>query len=87
VKSPRVGGRLRLTKARKGGTFGLEEVVEALLDLVEGLVGVDEGVEQVGCHDLEDDVGVLAALAHAVHEEFVDLARGRMNGEDGEDVR
>ena len=48
MKSPRVGGRLRLTEARKGGTFGLEEVVEALLDLIERLIGVQEGVQQVG---------------------------------------
>ena len=69
-------------EAREGRALELEVVVEALLDLVELLVGVEESVEQPGRRHLHDDVRVLVALDHAVLEELVDLVElGRLRGE------
>eukprot|EP00965_Chrysotila_dentata_P256126 6212443-Pleurochrysis_carterae.AAC.2 len=60
-------------KARKSLSLRLKVVLQALLDLVQALVGVDKRLEQLGSRHLPDDVGPLVALAHPVLEKLVNL--------------
>jgi hypothetical protein len=95
-KVRRVGGLLKLhsrtflqqlivgeeVKPGKRGAFGLKKVVEALLDFIKRLVGIDKRFQQVGRSDLKDHVGIVCTLVHAVHEELVDLMEAlRLGGQ------